>query len=185
MVVSRVDARSLVERGAASLRAAGDAAGAWLAARAPRERVALAAAGGALLLTVWTFGVWRPLNARIHALESDLPALRAEADEARRLADALRRGGGPRPASGDVLSTVERAAETSGARAFITRLKPVTAMSGLNGQARLRVHLKSAPWPALARFLGALAGAGLPVREARISATETPGRVSADVLIGD
>lgn len=125
------------------------------------------------------FGMILPLNDNLTAAREQLAILKLQAVEAGHLADRLQSGGG-NTGRGDVMSTVDRLARSSGVRQFMTRIRPQVQADG--GKA-LVVHMKDAPYKESVRFISSLAQAGLGLTSMKLQAADSPGHIHLQAII--
>ncbi|MFQ5519240.1 MAG: type II secretion system protein GspM [Mariprofundus sp.] len=148
------------------------------------QRIVLAAVVLIPLLLL-IFGIMLPLHDRQLALKGELKTMQSAAVEAERLADYLTKhaagikaGGGK---STTLLSTVDQLARQAKVRSHMTRIKP--QMQGKQGQQRLLVQMKDAPYSATLRFIHALAAKGLGSNSLKLQASKTAGHVHVRLMI--
>ncbi len=146
-----------------------------------REQLLLRLAALTFPTLLFIFGVWLPTTDRIHALQTAMPSLQAQLDEARLLAERLQRSRHQGGVKKDALSLVEQAAKVSGIRRHITRIKPRAGMGDRHG---LLIRLHRAPYPNLIRFLSRLAKGGLTLKRAKLMGSGKPGLLEVDLLTG-
>lgn len=145
-----------------------------------RERLLLAVTAVTLPALFVVFVLWLPMRDAITSLQQELPQLQEEWHEVQRLAAKLRAKAGEKHNSTDALTLVEQAAQKSGVRRHIQRIKPVAA---LGDEQRLQVLMRQAPYAQAIRFLGELAARNLVLDRVRLHAKPEPGMVDLELLV--
>jgi len=145
----------------------------------PREQRLLIFTTIALPVLLFVYGIWLPVTDRIHALRDAMPVLQDQLHEAQTLADRLQQGERRPAGKRNALALVQQAAQASGVRQYITRIKP---QPGMGGGQRLLIRLHQAPYPNLVRFLDLLAKDGLALGRSKLLAGNKPGLLDADLL---
>lgn len=125
------------------------------------------------------FGLILPLHDRVEQAGAYLIKVKSEAAEAKLLADRMQQGGAKR-AGGNVMSTVDRLARSSGVRSFMTRIRP-QPISG--GSEALTVQMKDVPYRETIAFLEALAKAGLGLSQLKLQSADSPGHIHVQAVI--
>jgi len=155
------------------------APGRWLSTRAPRERVMLATAAGALLgFAAWTL-IWTPLTASIGELRAAARQSRAALAEGRQMAQAL-----------PVLARSKRpptevAPRTAVERAVTAAFGAVPGLLIGSQDDRTRVTLPAVPFAAVVALIESLQrDAGLQLQEAMLTTRIEPGTVRAELVFG-
>lgn len=154
----------------------------WLESLSPRDRNALLAGAAALLVALLYLGLWEPLAnhearlaERVAQQREQLAWMQTAAAEARQLRG--RGGASAAPsAGGSLLSTIDQAAAAAGLKETVKRVAP-------EGGGTVRVWLGEAPYPAVLRWLQALARQGILPQAVQMERVEVPGRVDARVLL--
>jgi len=146
----------------------------------PREQHLLLFAAIAFPVLLFVYGVWMPVTDRIHALQNAMPALQDQLHEAQTLADRLQQSGHKASGKRNALALVEQAAQASGVRRHITRIKPQPGMSG--GQ-RLLIRIHQAPYPKMVKFLDLLAKGGFVLVSTKLLAGDTPGLLDVELTV--
>lgn len=152
----------------------------WYQRLQPREQKLLGLAAFALPMILLVFGLLLPMHDAAQQLQGDVETLAGQASEAGRLADALQRqGSGKQPAS-NPMTTIEQAAQQTGVRGFIVRIRPE---AGFGNRQQMQVHMKDAPYAEVVKFLGRLQGMGMSVSRAKLYALEQPGMVDVELSL--
>jgi len=153
----------------------------WLDSLAPRERMALLAGVGLLLLLLIYVAVWRPLAADVvrlrHATAEQVESLgwmRSAAMEV----PALKRGVAKAPAAlgGSLLAVVDRAATQAQVKDRIRRIQPDTSQM-------VRVDLEAVDFNRLIAWLGTLQQQGINTTSLSLSRVETTHQVDARLTL--
>ena len=147
---------------------------------APREQLIIKLAAVLLPLMVLVFGLYLPVQDRLHALNRQVAKLHSDVLEAQALADRLKQGGGRPAGQENALAVVERIAGSTGVRQSITRIKPQPSMGG--GQS-LMVHFATVPYQDAVRFIGELDANGLTVTRAKMRGEDPPGVINLELTV--
>lgn len=132
-----------------------------------------------LAISIPLFGIILPLENQHKAMVENVQALKLQANEAERFAELLQNGG-IKPASGNVMSDVDRIARSSGVREFMTRIKP---QIGIGGNSGLIVQMKSVPYEKVVSFVAALADRGFGVSQMKLHKADSAGQVHLQAVI--
>lgn len=149
-------------------------------ARAPRERVVLAAGAALLALALGYAYAWLPMQRELVQLRETLPHLRAQAEQIQRDAEEVARLRA-RPAAsqrgGSVTAVVEQRAAASGLREHIATL-------AAQDDGRVRVVLPRIGFDAWLAWIGELQAAhGVRVESARIESSGEAGMVRIEAVL--
>jgi general secretion pathway protein M len=153
----------------------------WLATLQQRERLAVYAGAGALVLLVLYLALWAPFDSRargqlaehVNALRADYAWMQQAAPRVRALAGSA---GGAQDGQ-SLLARVDSSAKQQQLGDAVKRLEPASANS-------VRVWLEQADFDQLVLWLETLTRSqGLRIESISIERSETPGRVTARLTL--
>ncbi len=153
----------------------------WLATLQQRERLAVYAGAGALLVLVLYLTLWAPfdgrargeLTERVNALRADLAWMQQAAPRLRALAGST----GGAQSGQSLLARVDSSAKQQQLGDAVKRLEPASANS-------VRVWLEQADFDQLVLWLETLTrNQGLGIESISIERSEVPGRVTARLTL--
>jgi len=149
----------------------------------PREQWVLKFAAVVVPLIVLVFGIILPLQHQHTALLKSVAYSMQQAQEAEALAQQLQQ----QPAQtaepqqqGSLLSRVDQLVTGQGVRAFVTQMRPQSAM---DGKQRLRLLLKDIPYQQVASLLLASDEAGLQAEQMKVQNSASEGYVQVQLLL--
>jgi general secretion pathway protein M len=146
--------------------------------RSPRERMVLGAVGAAATLALVVAFAWLPLERKRASLQRQLPGLRASLGALERQAEEVRRLRALPP-----VAAVQAEPLVSVVTAGGGRMLPGAQLTVLDGKT-LAVHASDVAFATLLEWLSSVqASQGLRVREARLEALPTAGRVRGELKL--
>lgn len=148
-----------------------------------RERRLVLIMASVLIVTVFYFGLWQPLQdgiertrLRVKAQQVQLQDIQRQAAEARQLR-ANKRGGANVRNSSSLLVVIERTAQRKNFKSYLRKVQP-------EGSAGVRVWVDNAPFDTLIDWLAQLAIKNkVYVSEISVEKQKDPGRVNGRILL--
>jgi len=153
----------------------------WFENLAPRERLFVSAGAAVSVLILFWGLVLHPLGSSATERAERVTRKQADLDWMLSAAAELKASGGITAGAGDpdqsLVVVIDRSARQVGLGQSLTRNQPV-------GDDSIRVRLESAPFDALARWLGQLQGSyGLALDSASIERGNADGTVTASLIL--
>jgi len=129
-------------------------------------------------MMVIIFGLFLPLQDKLHAKQASLRAMQHDAQEAERLAQLIRQQG-VKKEHGNIMTVVDQEARKQHVRAFITSMRPQ-----LGGEhPRLWLQMHQAPYLASVQFYQALAKQGVNIVQSKWQKTPQAGIVNIQAVV--
>jgi len=143
-------------------------------ARTRRERVLIGLTAGLALAVLLDALILRPLADARQRLRGEIAQLAQQALLAEQLAARITTQGPSQPTKQDLLSFVDAEARRLGLKKALARVRPLPAAQG---QQRMLVEMREAPFEAVLKMLEAAQKAGIDWQRLRMQRASSPGYV--------